>query len=234
MIQSIVNRLIRKSSEKSYLIVDFLFSHILNNPKGIDVMNSGELNINEINHIVEEVSKNSIVPYDDLPRYDLFLSQVTDYLNDKFDGEKYTNNIVQNYVKSGVISKPQDGKKRGYTKIHLAELLLLSYMRPVLTTDEIKKVFNLAFNEISDEKDDIISWEMAYKTFSEIQKENYDKLLSKDYLNENKFKKVIKDLGLKNKDEERVTVFFVVMNLIAEASVIKNIAKKIVDEYENA
>lgn len=197
-------------------------------------MNSGELNINEINHIVEEVSKNSIVPYDDLPRYDLFLSQVTDYLNDKFDGEKYTNNIVQNYVKSGVISKPQDGKKRGYTKIHLAELLLLSYMRPVLTTDEIKKVFNLAFNEISDEKDDIISWEMAYKTFSEIQKENYDKLLSKDYLNENKFKKVIKDLGLKNKDEERVTVFFVVMNLIAEASVIKNIAKKIVDEYENA
>ncbi len=51
-----------------------------------------------------------MVSYDDLPKYDLFLSQVIDYLNDKFTEDKFTNNIVQNYIKSEVISKPEDGK----------------------------------------------------------------------------------------------------------------------------
>lgn len=194
-------------------------------------MNSSKIDLNEILQIAEEVSKNSIIPYDDLPRYDLFLSQVTDYLNDKFQGEKYTNNIVQNYVKGGVITKPEGSKKRGYTKTHLVELLLLSYMRPVLTTEEIKKVFRLAFNDIDNGEDDIISWEAAYKVFSGIQKENYDKLLTKDYFNERKFDDIMKDLQLKEDDEKRIMVFFIVMNLIAEASVIKNIAKKIVDEF---
>ena len=110
-----------------------------------------------IKTLAEEMSKNSLISYNDLPQYDLFLSQVIDFLNDKFTEDKYTNNIVQNYIKSEVITKPEDGKKRGYTKLHLVQLVLLSYMRPVLTTEEIKKVFSLAFNEINDRNDDIIS-----------------------------------------------------------------------------
>ena len=51
-----------------------------------------------------------------MPKYDLFLSQVIDYLNDRFVDENFTNNIVQNYIKSEVITKPEDRKKRGYTK----------------------------------------------------------------------------------------------------------------------
>ena len=99
-----------------------------------------------IKEVAEEMANGSMISYDDLPKYDLFLSQVIDFLNDKFSDDKYTNNIVQNYIKSEVITKPEDGKKRGYTKIHLVQLVLLSYMRPILTTEEIKKVFSLAFN----------------------------------------------------------------------------------------
>jgi hypothetical protein len=194
-------------------------------------LKNNKFTIEDIRNMAKEISQHSVIPYEDLPRYDLFLSQVTDYLNDKFEGEKYTNNIVQNYIKNEVISKPEDGRKRGYTKNHLAQLLLLSYMRPILTTEEIKKVFRLAFNEINDGEDDIISWEMAYKTFFNIQQENYDSFLSKDYFNEEEFKNMIKEASLKGEDEERIMVFIVVMNLIAEASVIKNIAKKIIDQY---
>ncbi|AJA46241.1 hypothetical protein DUF1836 [Clostridium pasteurianum DSM 525 = ATCC 6013] len=194
-------------------------------------MTSKNFNIEDIKKMAKDISESSVIPYEDLPRYDLFLSQVTDYLNDKFKGEKYTNNIVQNYIKNEVISKPEDGRKRGYTKNHLAQLLLLSHMRPILTTEEIKKVFRLAFNEINDREDDIISWEMAYKTFSNIQQENYDRFLSKDYFDEVEFKKMSDETGLSGKEEERMMVFIVVMNLIAEASVIKNIAKNIIDEY---
>lgn len=189
--------------------------------------------INHIKEMAKDVAESNIVPYEDLPEYDLFLSQVIDYLNDRFKGEKFTNNIVQNYIKSEVVSKPEDGKKRGYTKVHLAELVLLSYMRPVLTTEEIRKVFKLAFNEINDRNDDILSWESAYKTFAEIQKESFDEFLVREFFDEKKLDRIIKDFNLKKEEKERILVFLIVITLVAQASAIKNLVKKIVDEYED-
>jgi uncharacterized protein YeeX (DUF496 family) len=187
--------------------------------------------MDKINSIANRTSKSSLVPYEDLPQYDLFLSQVIDYLNDRFEEEKYTNNIVQNYIKNEVISKPEDGKKRGYTKLHLAQLVLLSYMRPILTAEEIKKVFALAFNQINDRSDDIISWESAYKIFDEIQGDSFQNFLDVEIFNKNKLKQFIQNSNLKEDEEERILVFLIVMTLIAQASAIKKLAKKIVDEY---
>ncbi|MBS4957747.1 MAG: DUF1836 domain-containing protein [Clostridium celatum] len=186
-----------------------------------------------IKKIAEEISNTSMIPYEELPKYDLFLSQVIDFLNDKFVEDKYTNNIVQNYIKSEVISKPEDGKKRGYTKIHLVQLVLLSYMRPILTTEEIKKVFSLAFNEINDRSDDIIDWENAYKLFFEIQEESFDKNLSATAINDEKLDLIIKEFQLDDKDENSIRTFVIVLSLIAQASAIKKLVQKIVKEYHS-
>lgn len=186
-----------------------------------------------IKKITEEISNTSMIPYEELPKYDLFLSQVIDFLNDKFVEDKYTNNIVQNYIKSEVISKPEDGKKRGYTKIHLVQLVLLSYMRPILTTEEIKKVFSLAFNEINDRSDDIIDWETAYKLFFEIQEESFDKNLNATEINDEKLDLIIKEFKLDDKDENSIRTFVIVLSLIAQASAIKKLVQKIVKEYHS-
>ena len=192
-----------------------------------------KIDTNYITEVAEEMANSTMIAYDDLPKYDLFLSQVIDFLNYKFIEDKYTNNIVQNYIKSEVISKPEDGKKRGYTKIHLVQLVLLSYMRPVLTTEEIKKVFSLAFNEINDRSDDIISWEKAYKIFSETQSESFKDFLSKPAVNEEKLDGIISDLKLNEKDENSIRTFVIVMSLIAQASAIKKLVQKIVNEYHS-
>jgi len=184
-----------------------------------------------VKNLTKEMSKNSAISYSDLPQYDLFLSQVIDYLNDKFPNEKFTNNIVQNYTKSEVITKPEDGKKRGYTKMHLIQLVFLSYMRPILTTEEIKKVFSLAFNEINDRNDDILSWEDAYKVFVLIQEKTLDENLMSLIASEEKFEKIIKQFELEEKDEERIHIFLLVLSLIAQASVIKKLVQKLVNEY---
>lgn len=196
------------------------------------ILDKHKFGIEYINKIARNISDNNIIPYEDLPRYDLFLSQVTDYLNDKFKGEKYTNNIVQNYIKNEVITKPEDGKKRGYTKVHLVQLILLSYMRPILTTEEIKKVFRLAFNEINNREDDIISWENAYKVFSDLQQDSFENLIQKEYFNESKFQRIVKDMNLKAYEEEKIMIFFIVMSLICQASAIKKLVQNIVNDYE--
>ena len=196
-------------------------------------MNSEKNQLDYIDKAFNQMSKKNIVPYEDLPQYDLFLSQVIDYLNDRFEGEKYTNNIVQNYIKSEVISKPEDGKKRGYTKLHLVQLVLLSYMRPILTMEEIKKVFSLAFNEINDSTDDIISWEMAYKVFSDIQKDSFKEFSNNQKSEEDKLQKIIEGFDLKPEEQKRILVFITVMNLICQASAIKKMVQQIVNEFEH-
>jgi hypothetical protein len=196
------------------------------------ILEENKFNMEYIDKMAEKISKSTIVPYDDLPRYDLFLSQVIDYLNDKFSQEKYTNNIIQNYVKNEVISKPENSKKRGYTKVHLAQLVLLSYMRPILSTEEIKKVFRLAFNEINNPEDDIISWEKAYKIFSDIQENSFQNLITENLFDEKKLKRIIKDMKLKStEEEERIMVFFVVISLICHASSVKKLVQCIVNNY---
>lgn len=187
---------------------------------------------NYIEQLLKEITKNSLVSYEDLPQFDLFLSQVIDFLNDKFPDEEFTKNIVQNYAKSEVITKPEDGKKRGYTKTHLIQLVLISYMRPLLTSEEIKKVFKLAFNEINDSNDDILSWEETYKIFTQIQKESLSTPLNPVLNYEEKFEKIIKELDLKANDEERIRIFLLVIFLISEASAIKKLVQKIVCKYE--
>ncbi|HEY5524408.1 MAG TPA: DUF1836 domain-containing protein [Clostridium sp.] len=190
-----------------------------------------KLDSNYIKDLSEQLSNSNLIQYSDLPQYDLFLSQVIDFLNDKFVDDKYTNNIVQNYIKSEVITKPEDGKKRGYTKLHLVQLVLLSYMRPVLTTEEIKKVFRLAFNEINNRDDDIISWETAYKIFTEIQENSYNSFLQNSVADEKKLDNIINTLELDEKDEERIRAFILVISLIAQASAIKKVVRKIANEY---
>ncbi|HAT4104480.1 TPA: DUF1836 domain-containing protein [Clostridium perfringens] len=194
-------------------------------------MDINNFNSEQIKVLAEEMSKNSMVSYDDLPKYDLFLSQVIDYLNDKFTEDKFTNNIVQNYIKSEVISKPEDGKKRGYTKVHLAQLVLLSYMRPLLKTDEIKKVFALAFNDINDRSDDIISWETAYKMFGEVQEESIKRFLEVPLVDNDKIEEIIHVSDIKEEDRDCIVTFLTVMTLIAQASVVKKVVQKIVNGY---
>lgn len=194
-------------------------------------MRKKEFSTKNLLKLSEGVIESNIIPYSDIPEYDLFLSQVTDYLNDRFPGEDFTNNIIQNYIKNEVVSSTKDGKKRGYTKVHLTELILLSHMRPILTANEIKKVFNLAFNDINDRNDDIIDWVSSYKTFTEIQKNAFSEAVEGNLIDEKKLNQLIKPFNLNKKEQEQISVFLTVLTLVAKASIIKKLAKKILDEY---
>lgn len=194
-------------------------------------MGIDKLDIDILNKLSSKNTKATLVTYEELPRYDLFLSQVIDFLNDKLNTSEFTSNIIQNYIKNEVISKPEDSKKKGYTKIHLIQLILLSYMRPLMTTDEIKKVFKLAFNDINNHNDDIISWELAYKVFISYQQENFNKIDPTEFLDDKKLDTYLVDYNLNKTDRERIRVFLTVMILIAEASGVKKIVQSIVDEF---
>lgn len=78
----------------------------------------------------------------EIPNINLYMEQVLTFLNDELDQYKrdskdkiYTKSMINNYVKSQVLSKP-DNKK--YTPNHVIELLLIFYLKQILSLDDIK------------------------------------------------------------------------------------------------
>ncbi|MBR0577040.1 DUF1836 domain-containing protein [Proteiniclasticum sp. BAD-10] len=185
-----------------------------------------ETGLHGVEDTMQIKARSAIIPLEEFPKYDLFLSQVIEFIEDLFQDESYTVNIIQNYIKSEVISKPYQGKKKGYTKLHLIQLVFVSYMRPVLSTEEIKKVFQLAFNEINNREDDIIPWETAYDLFYEIQTSQM-KNTPNIILDEERLRSIVESLKIKQEDKERIHTFITVLALIAKASFIKSTAKEL-------
>lgn len=177
---------------------------------------------------IDDISIHEPVALEEMPKYDLFLSQVTDLLNEYFPDERFTGNIVQNYIKSEVITKPIHGKKRGYTRMHLIQLVFLCYMRPILTTDDIKKVFSLAFNEINQPEDDIITWEDAYRIFLMIYHDTHDAANTVEWTDD-KIDGILMELHVKKENLLQVRRFIKVLILITMASNIKREVRSIVN-----
>ncbi|HWQ50261.1 MAG TPA: DUF1836 domain-containing protein [Terriglobales bacterium] len=72
--------------------------------------------------------------WDRLPDIPLYMDQVVDYLGRQLDGEGPTSSMVHNYVKSGLLPRP-DGKR--YSREHLARLSAICLLKQVLPVGEL-------------------------------------------------------------------------------------------------
>ena len=168
------------------------------------------------------------VRLDDMPKYDLFLSQVIDFLHEYFPEERFTGNMIQNYIKSEVITRPFLSKKRGYSRMHLIQLVFLCHMRPVLTTDEIKTVFSLAFNEINKPEDDFITWEEAYELFLAIYQAAREAEEGAPDRGEEQIETYLDGLNIQKAGQEQIRRFIKVLILVTRASEIKRRVQAII------
>ena len=73
--------------------------------------------------------------------------------------------MIQNWVKRGYIPHPI--KKKYYTK-HLARILLINALRECMYIEDIGSLLNYINGDVDDEKDDLVSEEELFKTFSSI------------------------------------------------------------------
>ncbi|NLY35878.1 MAG: DUF1836 domain-containing protein [Tissierellia bacterium] len=78
------------------------------------------------------------------------VDHVREYLTPLFLTENFISTTrIQNYVKWGVLTPP---KGRRYEKLHLAEAMILSILKGVLTTEEIARGIRLQLLLLSTEK----------------------------------------------------------------------------------
>lgn len=93
---------------------------------------------------VNRFARLSFPLYAELPSLNLYMDQVIDEVNQflvPLTGTKITKSMINSYVKQGLVERPE---KKRYSKQHLAEILVVSLMKPILSLDTIKKAIKIA------------------------------------------------------------------------------------------
>lgn len=97
-------------------------------------MNSEEL----IKSVFEDINSFNI---DDIPNIDLYMDQVTTYLNNKFDAAKryeddklLTKTMINNYSKSRLLPPPE---KKKYTKDHIIVLTMIFFFKNIISINDV-------------------------------------------------------------------------------------------------
>ena len=95
-----------------------------------------------LSQICEQTAQRRLPRWEELPDLELYMDQILSlterYLGTSDGGRKgLTAAMVNNYVKLGVMPAPV---KKKYTRLHLAYLLIICTLKPVLPIDEIGRM----------------------------------------------------------------------------------------------
>lgn len=107
----------------------------------------------QITKWAEEIEKYSAVDWDRLPEIYLYMDQVLTYMNKQlclFERNDSTNlltsSMINNYVKDGVLPRPEQKK---YSREHLAVLMVICMLKQVLSIQDISSLLKTLLENAS-------------------------------------------------------------------------------------
>lgn len=183
--------------------------------------------------LIDDMSLLDDIRLSDIPDIDLYMDQLTTFFDDKLDHFKrseedkiLTKTMINNYTKSGVLM-PSKNKK--YSKRHMILLILIYYLKQILSIDDIHTIINPILNNLNTAEDDLIPLEEIYSTILEIKQseyENYYKMFDERF-------RLIQDktMNLSGANKDLAELFLTVLALVAQADAHKRLAEKIIDNY---
>ncbi|MCK5762811.1 MAG: DUF1836 domain-containing protein [Clostridiales bacterium] len=145
------------------------------------------------------------IKYEDIPEIELYMDQVTSYLENRMkvfkedDNDKIlTKTMINNYVKAGIIEKPI---KKKYNRDHMAKMIMVYFLKNIISINDIEKMF-----EVNMKTDEI------YRRFNDIHK----KILGET-----------KDLMSKDENQLELLIY-----LLLQADINKRLAEEIINEMK--
>lgn len=154
-----------------------------------------------LNSILDNISQLDYIKPDDLPNIDLYMDQVTTFMEAQLastkryeDDKILTKTMINNYAKNNLLPSPE---KKRYTKEHMLLLIFIYYFKNILSISDIQtllgpitdkffksednkdmtyiynEVFSLEKNQIENMKKDLVkSYRAAQGTFEDADEED--------------------------------------------------------------
>lgn len=181
-----------------------------------------------LDNIIEKIQ---IIDADDIPSIDLYMDQVTTFMdnhlgnNKRFEDDKVlTKTMINNYAKNDLLPAP---KKKRYTKDHVIMLTYIYYMKNFLSINDIKTLLK-PISERYFDGNNKVSMEEIYKTLSNSEEEMTDFIKSDIVREINKSKEMFLDNP--KKDTDYLQLFALVTGLTYDIYVKKQMIESIVDQ----
>ena len=99
-----------------------------------------------INSILDSVSRIDYIKPEDLPNIDLYMEQVTTFMESQLASTKrypedkvLTKTMINNYAKNNLLPSPE---KKRYSKEHLLMLIFIYYFKNILSINDIQTLLN--------------------------------------------------------------------------------------------
>lgn len=192
--------------------------------------------MDQIEKLIKQLELKDDISIDDIPSMGLYMEQVTNFLDEKLKDLKRTSNdkiltktMINNYTKQELLMKSENKK---YYKDHIVLMLIIYYLKQILSLEDIKKLIDPILNDMSTTDDDVVPLNTIYDIFFSLKKEEMDRVFEDVEKNMKRIKERTKDL---KEDEEKskfkAQMFLSIIGLIAQAHARKRLAEKMIDEF---
>ena len=192
--------------------------------------------MNEQKNIIEQISEIShsqvIVPIETIPNIDLYMDQVTTFIESALSDCKRNKNdkiltktMINNYAKAKIFPPPQ---KKKYTKNHIMLLIMIYHLKSILSISDISRLLKPVTEELTKNVQSPLL-EMIYSDFVELQKQNQKNIAM--VLENNYMQNTIVSPQYHQYENETIQNIIVVLQLVIQSNTEKRIAEKILDAH---
>ncbi len=184
-----------------------------------------------INQVLEEIESFNI---DDIPNIDLYMDQVTTYLNGKFNTSKrhdddklLTKTMINNYAKSRLLPPPE---KKKYSKDHIIILILIFFFKNVISINDIQTIVTPLLKDYYNNDDIPNSLEDVTNAFlNHVQKSDLIEPLIKEFKNS---QNIFGDL--ESSDRESIETIGLIATLSYDMYIRKRLIEKLIDSLPSS
>ena len=183
-----------------------------------------------LNSILASLSRIDYVKPEDLPNIDLYMDQVTTFMDQQLASSKryaedkiLTKTMINNYAKNNLLPPPV---KKKYSKEHILMLIFIYYFKNILSISDIQEILNPITEKYFGSKG-VFNLEEIYSEVFQLEKTEVS------YLQKDIAKKFQISLDtfemLEGKDKEDMQMFAFICMLSFDVYVKKQLIEKLID-----
>lgn len=192
-----------------------------------------DFNESALFNIIEEIAHGKDIRISDIPDIELYMDQVTTFIDNKLGYNKrilkdriLTKTMINNYTKSKILLP---SKNKRYNKQHMILLILIYYLKQILSINDINLLFTPLFKNIASTNSSEDYLENLYNAFLEVKEHSagdFKNIFSQKLeLINNK----VEELPFESRETSKILL--TVLMLVTTAGIQKRIAEKIIDDY---
>ncbi len=185
---------------------------------------------------IEKYKKVGFIQSEKLPELDLYVDQAETLLfnqlselDGKMPEKLVSRTAISNYVKNGMIAKP-DGKR--YSKDHMEMIAIVYYLRGLFKIEEVIHLMKPLVENYNSKYEDKIDPSVIYETARKVNNKtfgNFAKMVDSDITD---IKKSLEETDIA--DDERMEILTFILTLCMKANMEKYLASMLMETYFKA